>query len=118
MVRAIGLCGWGCCCCQRWCFCWETFGPGLCGFEGALVRLCGGFCMVIMLALGSGLPISKLAWELVLGLRALIAPILKLERPTPGLARYPWGISFRLVAHACETCDGYASNLSPFRIGV
>ena len=33
--------------------------------------------------LGSGLNISKLAWELVMGLRALREPILKLERPTP-----------------------------------
>ena len=31
---------------------------------------------------GSGLQISKLAWGLVLGLLALMGPILKLERPT------------------------------------
>jgi len=35
------------------------------------------------LELGSSLQISKLAWELVMGLSALIGPILKLERPTP-----------------------------------
>ena len=91
---------------------------GLCGFEGALVRLCGVFCMVRLLELGSGLQISKLAWELVMGLRTLILPIFKLERPTPGSAPSPGEISFRLVAQACATCDGYASNLSPFIIGV
>ena len=35
------------------------------------------------LELGSGVQISKLALGLGLGLRALLGPILKLERPTP-----------------------------------
>ena len=41
------------------------------------------FCVGQVLELGSSLQISKLAWGLVLGLRALMGPILKLERPTP-----------------------------------
>ena len=36
-----------------------------------------------VLELGSSLQISKLAWGLVLGFRALMGPILKFERPTP-----------------------------------
>ena len=40
-----------------------------------------------VLELGSSLQISKLAWGLVLGLLALMGPILKFERPTPGRSK-------------------------------
>ena len=51
-----------------------------CGTQRVVLRV---FCVGQVLELGSGLQISKLAWELVLGLMALRGPLLKLERPTP-----------------------------------
>ena len=51
--------------------------------DGCLVCCGGVFWVGGGLELGSGAPISKLALGLVLGLRALMGPILKLKRPTP-----------------------------------
>ena len=45
----------------------------------------------LLLELGSGLQISKLAFELLLGLGASVVPILKFEHPTPTLIGWPLG---------------------------
>ena len=90
---------------------------------GGVFWVGGGF------ELESGLQISKLAWGLILGPRALVGPILKLERPTPAarpLQRDPsrfrgeWGmvIGYRITLAASKAlAGGSAVALTPAGAG-
>ena len=62
------------------------------------------------LKLGSGLQISKLALGWGLGLRALVGPILKLERPTPVCCSVGWPSS--------PTWTIWPTNPNAYKIGV